>query len=40
MIITMIGTTAKAEASGRLLVMLSKTTLPMNWCLETSCGVM
>ena len=37
---TMIGTVANAEASGRLLVMLLKTTLPMNWLLETSDGVM
>ncbi len=35
---TTIGTRAKAAASGRLLVMLLKITLPMNWVLETSCG--
>ena len=37
---TTIGTVANADASGRLLVTFAKTTLPMNWVLETSWGVM
>ncbi len=37
---TTIGTVAKAEARGRLVVTFENTTFPMNWLLETSLGVM
>ena len=37
---TTIGTSARAAAKGWLLAMLLKMTLPMNWSLETSRGVM